>query len=171
VEATSVYAACSPPRALVRRHRLVPLSIAQNLFRLALGARLPTTQGTLRVPALRAPVTIRRDAYGIPYIEATCDDDAWYALGFCQGQDRAFQIESLIRAVRGTLAEVAGPDVLPVDRLARRIGFRRIGEAELPFITDAARRQIEAFCLGTRDGIALGCPKKPHEHTLLGIEP
>ncbi len=147
------------------------MTLAQSLFRLALGARLPRTEGTIAVPALRAPVTIRRDAHGIPYIEATCDEDAWYALGFCQGQDRAFQIESLIRAVRGTLAEIAGPDALMVDRLARRIGFRRIGEAQLPLISDATRRQIDAFTLGTTDGAALGCAKKAHEFTLLGIEP
>ena len=149
------------------------MTLARSLFRLALGARLPRTEGTLAVPALRAkkPVTIRRDAHGIPYIEATCDEDAWYGLGFCQGQDRAFQIEALIRAVRGTLAEVAGADALPVDRLARRVGFRRIGEAELPFIPDATRRQIDAFALGAADGAALGCEKKAHEFTLLGIEP
>jgi penicillin G amidase len=149
----------------------VPVTLAKTLFRLALGARLPRTSGTLRVPALRAPVSIRRDEHGIPSIEATCDEDAWYGLGFCQGQDRAFQIESLIRAVRGTLAEVAGADALPVDRLARRIGFRRIGEAELAFIPGDTRRQIDAFALGAADGATLGCARKAHELTLLGIGP
>jgi penicillin G amidase len=146
------------------------VTLARSLFRLALGARPAKIEGTLTVAALRGPVTIRRDEHGVPYIEATCDDDAWYALGFCQGQDRAFQIESLIRVVRGTLAEVAGPDVLPVDRLSRRIGFRRIGEAQLPLVPESTRRQITSFTRGAVDGARLGAERKAHELTLLGIE-
>jgi penicillin amidase len=145
--------------------------IARSLFRLALGARLPTTEGTLSVSAIRAPVTIRRDRYGIPYIEAQNDDDAWYALGFCQGQDRAFQLESLLRAVRGRLAEVAGPDALPVDRMSRRIGFHRIAAAQLPLMIDRTQAQIHAFVRGVNDGMRLGCERKAHEMTLLGIDP
>ncbi len=147
------------------------MPLATTAFRLALGARLATTEGTLAVDGLHAPVVVRRDAHGIPSIEATCDDDAWYALGFCQGQDRAFQIESLIRVVRGRLAEVAGPDVLPMDRLARRIGFRRLGEAQLPLMPASTQRQIASFARGATAGAQLGARKKAHELTLLGIEP
>jgi penicillin G amidase len=147
------------------------VSLARSLFRLALGERPARTGGTLHVDGLRAPVTIRRDEHGIPYIEATCDDDAWYALGFCQGQDRAFQIECLLRVVRGRLAELTGADTLPVDRLSRRIGFRRIGEAELPFMPESTQRQLEAFTRGTTAGARDGSTGKAHELTLLGIEP
>jgi len=101
------------------------MNLARSLFRLALGARLPKTEGTLKVQGVRAPVTIRRDRWGIPYIEAAHEDDAWYALGFCQAQDRGFQLETLLRVARGRLAEIAGPDALSMDRLSRRIGFRR----------------------------------------------
>ena len=100
---------------------------------------------------LRSAVTIRRDEHGIPYIEADNDEDAWYALGFCQGQDRAFQIETLIRAGRGRLAEIAGKDALPMDRLSRRIGFRRIAEAQLPLLDADVRLQIEAYSRGATD--------------------
>lgn len=147
------------------------MNIAQSFFRLALGARLARTSGTLAIEGLRAPVTVRRDAWGIPAIEASSDDDAWTALGFCQGQDRAFQIESLIRVTRGTLAEVAGPDLIPVDRLSRRIGFRRLGEAQLPYLPERTRRQIDCFTRGVAQGVRLGCEGKPHEFTLLGADP
>jgi penicillin amidase len=147
------------------------VSLARSLFRLALGERAAITSGTLQLDGLRAPVTIRRDEHGIPCIEAGNDDDAWLALGFCQGQDRAFQIESLIRAVRGTLAAAAGPDALPVDRLSRRIGFRRIGEAQLPLLPERTRRQIASFTRGVAAGQRLGAAQKAHELTLLGVEP
>ena len=76
-------------------------------------------RGSLRIDALTAPVVIRRDAWGVPYIRAQNDEDAWYALGFCQGQDRAFQIESRLRVVRGTMSELIGIAGLPIDRLSR----------------------------------------------------
>lgn len=143
----------------------------QSLFRLALGERRARTAGTIHVDALRSAVTIRRDEHGIPYIEAENDEDAWYALGFCQGQDRAFQIETLIRAGRGRLAEIAGKDALPMDRLSRRIGFRRIAEAQLPLFDADVRLQIEAYSRGATDGARLGCEGRAHELTVLGIEP
>ena len=147
------------------------MNVAPSLFRLALGERPAKVSGTLRASGLRAPVTIRRDEHGIPYIEATCDDDAWYALGFCQGQDRAFQIECLLRVVRGRLAELTGADMLPVDRLSRRIGFRRIGEVHLSLLLPSTQRQIEAFTRGVTAGARDGATGKAHELTLLGIEP
>ena len=66
------------------------MNVPKLLFRLLLGRRLPISEGTLEVAGIRQPVLIRRDEYGIAYIEAQSDEDAWYGLGFCHGQDRAF---------------------------------------------------------------------------------
>jgi hypothetical protein len=69
------------------------MDITRSLFRLIFGRRLPVTDGTLEVPGVHQRILIRRDQYSIPYIEADNDEDAWYGLGFCQGQDRAFQTD------------------------------------------------------------------------------
>src|SRR5437588_11544620 len=98
-------------------------NLPRLLFRLLLGRRLPRTEGTLTVPALRAAVRLRRDRWGVPHIDADDDRDAAFAVGFCHGQDRAFQLETLLRAGRGTLSELVGPDALPIDRLSARLGF------------------------------------------------
>ena len=58
-----------------------------------LGPASAAHRGALTVPGLRAAVGIRRDRWGIPYVEADNDADAWFGLGFCHGQDRAFQLE------------------------------------------------------------------------------
>ena len=89
----------------------------KTLFRLALGRRLPIVDGTLAIAGTDGPITLRRDAHGVAYIEATTDADAFFGLGFAQAQDRGFQVELLVRVVHGTLAEVVGPDMLDVDRL------------------------------------------------------
>src|SRR5262245_9371671 len=103
----------------------------KTLFRLGLGERLPLTHGTIVDAPVRAPVTVTRDAHGIPYIDATHAEDAFWAMGFCQAQDRAFQMELYLRVARGTLSALVGEEMLPVDRLMRRIGLRRIAERQL----------------------------------------
>ena len=144
---------------------------ARLLFRLALGRRMPITSGTLAVPGIMGELTIRRDRYGIPYIEAQNDDDAWYGLGFCQGQDRAFQLHGMQRLVRGTLAELIGPDGLPLDRLSRRIGFRHSAEQQIVALDDDVNRALDAFGRGVTDDSTLGCRRKAHEFALLRAEP
>ena len=143
------------------------MNVAKLVFRLLLGRRLPTTSGTIEVPGLRQAVTIRRDRYGIAYVEAQEDDDAWYGLGFCHGQDRAFQLEGLLRIVRGTMAELVGPAVLPIDRLSRRIGFYRAAEAQMDVLDDDIRHTLEAYALGVTHGATLGCRRPAHEYALL----
>jgi penicillin amidase len=143
----------------------------KTLFRLLLGERLPKARGTLVVPSLGSSVVIRRDEYGIPYIEAGNDEDAFHAMGFTVAQDRAFHLELYMRASRGTLAEVIGPEMLDVDRLARRIGFARIARAQLDVMPETSRRQLEAYARGVNDGFRIGLEKRSHEHVLLGIQP
>jgi len=116
-------------------------------------------------------VLIRRDSFGIPHIEAGDDADAWYALGFCQGQDRAFQLEGLLRVVRSTLAEIAGSDSLPVDRLSRRIGLRASAEVQMSVLDGDVRSVLEAFARGVTDGAVLGVRCKAHEFSLLRAAP
>ena len=123
------------------------------------------TSGTLEASGISSPVLIRRDKYGIPYVEADNDDDAWYGLGFCQGQDRAFQIEVFLRTVRGTVAEIVGHEAIPIDRLSRRIGFQRVAERQLECLDDETLRMVQAFARGITDGVRVGCHRQAHEFT------
>ncbi|MDE3193436.1 MAG: penicillin acylase family protein [Chloroflexota bacterium] len=132
-----------------------------------LGRRLPITSGELRVDGLRAAVTIRRDCWGIPHVDASSDDDAWYALGFCEGQDRAFQLEGLIRVARGTLSALVGEAGLAADRLSRHIGFAHVARAETPLQSAAVRATLDAFARGVNAGRAVGLRRRPHELALL----
>jgi len=147
------------------------VNLSRALLRLVLGRRLPTTSGTLRVTGLTDPVTIRRDGHGIPHIEAEGDADAWYGLGFCQGQDRAFQVELLLRMVRGTLAELIGPDGVQVDRFSRRIGFLRSAQLQLEVVDRETRSWFDAFARGVNDGSGTGCRRKAHEFALQRSNP
>ncbi len=147
------------------------MSFSRLLLRLALGRRLPITSGELRVRGVSAPVTVRRDKWGVPHIDAETDADAHFALGFCQGQDRAGQLEVMLRLGRGTLAEWVGADALPADRMSRHVGFRRAAEAQHKVLDAEARSAFEAFAAGLNAGAIQGLPQKPHEFAIVGGVP
>lgn len=144
---------------------------ARLLARLLLGRRLPITQGTMSVAGLAGEVGIRRDGWGVPHISAAHDADAWFGLGFCHGQDRAFQLEATLRLVRGTLAAALGPDLLPVDRLARRIGFAEAATRQLSALSAEVRLLLDAYAAGVNAGRCHGTRRRAHEFTLLRLRP
>lgn len=143
--------------------------IARTLLRLA-GRRLPRLDGRVRA-GVGAAVEIRRDRFGIPNISAANDTDAWFGLGFCQGQDRAFQIETRARVVRGTVAALIGEDGLAIDRLSRRIGFARYGAAAVAALDPADRTRLDAFAAGVNAGMESGGGARSHEFLLLRTRP
>lgn len=147
------------------------MNVSRFVLRLLLGRRLPILDGALKVGGIRQQVLIRRDVYGVPYIEAGSDDDAWYGLGFCHGQDRAFQLESLLRVVRGTLSEMIGSDGLSVDRFSRRVGLRRAAEKQWAVLSEETRQWMDAYARGVNGGVRVGCAKRAHEFVLLGAQP
>src|SRR3954447_20930720 len=91
---------------------------------------LPKEKGTIEVPGLEGRVTVRRDRWGVPHVEAERHGDLFFAQGYCHGQDRLWQMDFYRRAVRGRVAEMAGAEGLPVDRLMRTLGIRRVAELE-----------------------------------------
>ena len=112
------------------------MNFPKFLLRLVYGKRLPTLEGELTIPGLTNPITIHRDGYGVPYIRAKSEQDAFYGLGFCQGQDRGFQLEMLLRVTRGTLSEMIGEGALTMDRLSRRIGFYRSAQGHVSLLEE-----------------------------------
>ncbi|HWG44365.1 MAG TPA: penicillin acylase family protein [Gemmataceae bacterium] len=147
------------------------MNLPRLLLRLLLGRRLPRTQGSLRVPGVHGQLSIHRDRWGIPYLEADNELDAYFGIGFCHGQDRTFQLEILLRVVRGTLCELVGRAALPVDQLSRRIGFHHSAREQWPILDAKVRAMIEAYAQGVAAGATHGLPRRPHEFVLLRSQP
>ncbi|MFO0611088.1 MAG: penicillin acylase family protein [Polyangiaceae bacterium] len=145
--------------------------LLQTAFRGILGRRLARLSGDVRVSGVHADVAIHRDALGVPSIVARSDEDAWFGLGYCHGQDRAGQLEILVRTVRGTLAEIAGSDAVPIDRLSRRLGFRRVARQQLAYARAEVDKQIRAYARGVNAGTRTGGPSKAHDLVLFGCGP
>ena len=131
---------------------------------------LPQLEGELPVPALKSPLDVVRDAYGIPHIFAASHDDAAYALGFVHAQDRLWQMEVNRRVGSGRLAEILGPAALEADRFLRTIGVRRSAEATLSKLDPPTRRILDAYAAGVNAFLA-GGPVLPVEFLLTGARP
>lgn len=109
---------------------------------------LPRTSGNLRLEGVEGPIEIARDRWGVPHIRAQTSHDLWFGQGFCQGQDRLWQIDLYRRIGAGRLAEIAGRTGLPTDRFIRTMGLRRVGEEEAAGLDAEVRAPLEAFCAG-----------------------
>lgn len=132
-----------------------------------LGRRLPRTAGRVQVEGIGGPLVVRRDAWGIPHVETVSPDDAWFGLGFCHAQDRAFQLELMLRIGRGTLAELVGSGGLAADRMSRRLGFARLAGVQLPLLAPHVRRAVDAYARGVNAGLERGRRGGAHELALL----
>lgn len=69
-------------------------------------ASLAQLDGTITAPGLAAPVTVERDARGVPLISGTNRLDVAYATGYVHAQERFFQMDLLRRVGAGELAEL-----------------------------------------------------------------
>src|SRR5499433_2752021 len=83
---------------------------------------------TMTLTGLKDRVTVRRDERGIPYIEATNDDDLYFAQGYVTASDRLWQMDLLRRSARGELAEIFGNVVIEEDKRRRILGFAKLSE-------------------------------------------
>ncbi len=120
------------------------------------------------------PVTIHRDSMGVPHVFAKTDDAALFGAGYAMAQDRLVQIEFMVRAGRGKLAEVLGPELVEIDRMGRSQGYT---DAERLGFLEAEPERIQVLYRSLAAGInryveeAMVDPgaKRPLEYSLLGI--
>jgi len=133
---------------------------------------LPQEKGKIEVPGLEGGVTVRRDRWGVPHVEAERAGDLFFSQGFCHAQDRLWQMDFYRRVACGRVAEMAGPEGLAVDRVMRALGIRRVAEREEAALEPELRALLERFCAGV-NAAAEAARARPFEMQLLriGFEP
>lgn len=149
---------------------VVVVAIAGGWFYFRLRASLPQLDGRAAIAGLGAPVTVERDALGVPTVHAQNRADVARALGWLHAQDRFFQMDLLRRKAAGELAELFGKSALPLDRAMRMHGFRQLAEQVVAQASPAERALLEAYTAGVNAGLAaLG--EKPFEYLVLRVAP
>ena len=114
----------------------------------ALRRPVPKGKGRVKLRGLQTEVEVLRDRWGVPHIYARNLRDLFFAVGHVQAQDRLWQMEFNRRLSSGTLSEVLGEDALEIDRLIRRVGFRRASEAGWSEAEETEVAVLEAFSAG-----------------------
>lgn len=132
---------------------------------------LPQTDGELALEGLTAPVTVYRDASGIPHIFAENEHDLFFAQGFVHAQDRLWAMESARRAAHGTLSEVIGERGLKNDTMMRILGMTESAEADWQTLDAETQAALQAYADGVNAFLAQAGGKLPLEFKILGIQP
>jgi len=105
----------------------------------------------------KAEIEVYRDALGIPHVFATSVEDAFWAEGYLEAQDRMWQMETLRRGAKGESAELLGAKAADQDVDRRRRGYT---EAELQAMFDERsermRSAVGAYCAGVNAFIQEG---------------
>ncbi len=133
----------------------------------------PKYSGEIELKGLTETTEIIYDDFGVPHIYAKNAEDAYFALGFAQAQERLFQMEMIRRATSGRLSEILGESLLPTDKIMLTLSIRHAAEksAKKAFEkTDSEyQKQSLAYLKGINSFIDQG--NLPVEFTLIGFEP
>jgi penicillin G amidase len=178
----------SIPRARPPRHRrllrafftmlvvlvilVIGLTIAATIWaRHVMRASLPVIDGTLAVDGLRAPVTVTRNAQGVPSIHASSMEDLLFAQGYVTAQDRLWQMDTLRRHAAGELAEILGPGLVEHDKLQRYLQLRAAADRGAASLSADQRSELEAYARGVNAFIDSQRNNLPLEFHLLHYAP
>lgn len=138
------------------------------------GLKNSFAQEKFSIQALKQPVEIITDQWGVPHIYAQNEADLFFAQGFYAARDRLFQFEIWRRQATGTVAEILGPREIDRDRGARLFQFRGNMEQEMAHYHPRGKLIIESFVAGVNAYIKeteANPALLPPEFALLGIKP
>lgn len=141
------------------------------IFYNILNSSLPEYEGEISNSEISADIQIYRDSMAIPYIIATTEEDAAFALGYVHAQDRLFTMDLIRRAGEGRLSEVMGEKSVPFDKMFRTIGLKRIVERNIKNINTKSLQLLNAYARGVNLYIKNAKGKFPVEFDVLGYDP
>src|SRR5579863_5737553 len=148
---------------------VVAAVVGYGLF--AARSALPQLDGQMHLKGLTAPVTVTRDAHGVPTIEAASLQDLFFAQGYVTAQDRLWQMDVMRRFGGGELAEILGEGLVKIDREQRIIGLRAAARKNLGLLPPEDRANFEAYARGVNAYIAERSGRLPIEFRILGYAP
>jgi len=134
-------------------------------------AALPQLDGDSHITGISAPVTVRRDAHGMPHIQAATQDDLFIAQGYVTAQDRLWQMDSYRRNANGELAEVLGSRLILHDKVKRVMGFRNAALRIFSNLGADDRRRLDDYARGVNLYMEQHQDSLPAEFRILGYKP
>ena len=134
-------------------------------------AALPQLDGQIPVAGLSGPVTVTRDAHGVPTVDAGTLEDLFFAQGYVTAQDRLWQMDVMRRVASGELSEIIGEDTVRLDREQRILGMRAAARKNLEIASPRDRGFFEAYARGVNAYISNHRDRLPIEFRILRYSP
>jgi len=111
-------------------------------------ATLPILDGEATLPELKQPVTVDRDRWAVPRIQAGSLEDLLVAQGYVVAQDRLWQMDILRRAAAGELSEIFGSRAMATDLQNRVLGLRPAAVKSFAAADADTRGLLQAYARG-----------------------
>jgi penicillin amidase len=92
---------------------VLAVALLSAWFYRATHSSLAQLDGTIALPGLSAPVSVVRDAHGVPHFTAASLSDLFFAQGYVTAQDRLWQMDLTRRAAGGEMAEIFPASTAP----------------------------------------------------------
>ena len=134
-------------------------------------AALPQVDGEAALPGLAAPVTVRRDALGVPHLSGASVLDVVRAQGYVTAQDRLWQMDLMRRRALGELSEAFGEGALRADKEIRTLGLGDAARRTLTLVPPHLREELDAYAAGVNAYIESHGDALPLEFRLLRYAP
>src|ERR1700733_1792631 len=150
---------------------LLVVAIALGCGYFVVRSALPQLDGYTQIAGLSAPVTVTRDAHGVPTIEVKTLEDVFFAQGYVTSQDRLWQMDVMRRFASGELSEILGADTLSVDREQRILGLRTAARKSIESADPRDQGFFAAYARGVNAYIAQQAKHLPIEFRILKYAP
>ncbi|WP_049899546.1 penicillin acylase family protein [Halococcus agarilyticus] len=98
---------------------------------------------------------VRYDEYGVPNVTGESEEALYYAVGYAQARDRAFQLDLQRRQMRGELSAVVGEQTLDSDEFRTKMDFAGAAQVTWDSLADSrAGALTEAYTAGVNEIMA-----------------
>ncbi len=131
----------------------------------------PSNNGIVNISNVLDSVTVIKDQWGIPHIEAKNQHDAIFTYGYTLAKDRLFQMDLQRRLARGELSEILGKDLVKIDKMLRTymiVHHAKKYIADSSNIRPEALKYVDAYLEGINYFIKTG--PKTIEHQIIGAK-
>jgi penicillin amidase len=109
----------------------------------------PQVSGEIDLAGLTAPVTVKRDANGIPQLYADSAHDLFLAQGYVHAQDRFYEMDVRRHMTAGRLSEMFGESQVETDAFLRTLGWRDVAQREYDTrLSEETRAYLQAYADG-----------------------
>jgi penicillin amidase len=127
--------------------------------------------GEVSLSILEEPVTLKRDANGIPYLYAQSFEDLIRAQGYVMAKDRIFQVELYRALIKGEMATYLGENLIASDTKMKVLGLYDNAVRHAKLLDTDSRNYLSLYAEGYNVYLETKQDEFPVELGLLGLKP